>query len=285
MARDRGGRGALAPRLAWAVPAAFLCLLVPARAGAAVGLGNGAAGAAMAVALFAMPLLYTIPRGRAVWDRHLALLLTTQAVLTYLPFILFGQSWAVDLSGLLGGLMLLTLPPRVGWVLFLAVVAAEGVLRIGVLGVYPEGGAQFVSAVFVVPIDTALPLFGLVRLSDLVTELRAAQTELVGLAVTRERLRAVARLRAAIGGRLEAVAHQARAAVAVLSDSPDQARACLTRAAGIARHAVEQVRRNVAEDERDSSRPFRGVRAARWHRGWRCWSWSWIWPCTPGTTW
>ena len=256
MARDRGGRGALAPRLAWAVPAAFLCLLVPARAGAAVGLGNGAAGAAMAVALFALPLLYTIPRGRAVWDRHLALLLTTQAVLTYLPFILFGQSWAVGLSGLLGGLMLLTLPPRVGWVLFLAVVAAEGVLRIGVLGVYPEGGAQFVSAVFVVPIDTALPLFGLVRLSDLVTELRAAQTELVGLAVTRERLRAVARLRAAIGGRLEAVAHQARAAVAVLSDSPDQARACLTRAAGIARHAVEQVRRNVAEDERDSNRPL-----------------------------
>lgn len=232
------------------LPLAFLCLLVPARAGAAVALGNGATGAAMTVALFALPLLYTVPRGRVIWDGHPRSLLAAQAVLTFLPFALFGRTWAVGLSGLLGGLLLLTLRPRVGWALFAAVVAAEAVLRLGVFGAYPQGGAQFVSAVFVVPIDTALPLFGLVRLADLVRELRAARTERARLAVAQERSRAVARLRAAVGGRLETVAEQARDAMAVLSRSPEQARASLAEAARVARQAAEEVR-HTARDRPD----------------------------------
>ena len=48
----------------------FLCLLLPARTGIALSYGNGAAGAAVAVALFALPLLYAVLRGRVVWDRH-----------------------------------------------------------------------------------------------------------------------------------------------------------------------------------------------------------------------
>jgi two-component system sensor histidine kinase DesK len=259
---DGGGRVPLAPRPAWVFPAAFLGLLLPARASTAIALGTGAAGVAMTAVLFALPVLYTIPRGRALWDRYPRWLLSTQAVLTYLPFLMFGQKWAVGLSGLLGGLLLLTLSARVSWILLAVIVAVEGVLRLGVLGVYPEGGAQFISFVFVVPIDMALPLFGLVRLSDLVADLRAARTELAGVAVTQERLWATERLHAAIGGRLEVVSARATAARAVLADGADQARAHLTKAAGIARQAVEQVRETVTAHPDDRREPPPGHTAS-----------------------
>ncbi len=245
------GRVPVAPRLVWVFPAAFLCLMLPARIGVAFGLGTGVAGAVMAAVLFALPLLYTVPWGRVIWARYTWWLLAVQVVLTYLPFVMFGQKWAVGLSGLLGGLLLLTLPARVSWPLFAAVVAIEGVLRIGVLGVYPTGGMQFTSHVFVVPIDMALPLYGLVRLSDLVVDLRAARTGLMVLAVTQERLRATVRLREAIGDRMESVVARGAAALTAVSAAADQARAHLAEAAGLARQAAEQVRQVVAEDRRD----------------------------------
>jgi hypothetical protein len=49
---------------------AFLLLLVPARTGIALFYDNGVAGATMAGALFVLPVLYTLPRCRAWWDRH-----------------------------------------------------------------------------------------------------------------------------------------------------------------------------------------------------------------------
>jgi two-component system, NarL family, sensor histidine kinase DesK len=234
----------------WAFPAIFLCLILPGRAGVAVDIGLGAAGVATTVVLFALPLLYTLPRGRVWWDRHRGWLLATQAVLTYTPFLVFGQKWAVGLAGLLGGLLLLTLPTRVSWPLFAGILAVEGVLRIGVLGIYPGAEAYFYTWVFVVPVDLALPLFGLVRLADLVTESRAARTELARLAVAQERLRAAGRLRAAVGDRLDVVTERAGAALAMLPDAPDRARALLREAAGIARQAVNDVRATV-DDQRD----------------------------------
>lgn len=256
---DAGRRLLLTPPHAWWIPMAFLCLLVPARTGVAVDAGTGAAGAGMAIALFALPLLYTVPRGRAVWNRRPRALLTVQAVLTYLPFVMFGQRWIVGLSGLLAGLLLLTVRAPLSWLWFVAVVALEGVLRIGVFGVYPAAEAQFYSWVFVVPIDMALPLFGLVRLADLVADLRTARTELARLAVTRERLATAARLGAAVGGRLEAVVALSTAALNALATSHDRARAELTAAAGLARQAVEQVRQAIAEDGLDPGGPARGT--------------------------
>ncbi|WP_327002473.1 histidine kinase [Dactylosporangium sp. NBC_01737] len=248
-------RAAGASALAWAFPTVFLCLLLPARIGVAVGLGTGLAGAFMAAALFGLPLLYTIPRGRRLWDAYTWPLLTAQAVLTYVPFLVFGGQWAVGLSGLLGGLLLLTVAPRVSWLLLATIVAVEAVLRLAVFGVYPEGGAQFVSWVFVVPIDMALPLFGLVRLSSLVAELRLARTELADAAVTEERLRTAARLRATVGDRLEAVTAHAGAALAALGPDPDRARAHLAEAARVARQATEQVRQTVVADPAGRTEP------------------------------
>jgi two-component system sensor histidine kinase DesK len=251
-----GSPASLTPGLAWAIPAVFLCLLLPARAAVAVDYGNGAVGAGTAVVLFALPLLYTLPRGRVLWDRYRWSLLAVQAVLTYLPFLMFGQTWVVGLSGLLGGLVLLMIRAPLSWLAFVGIIAVEGVLRIGVLGVYPTSGLASYSWVFVVPVDMALPLFGLVRLSDMVADLHAARTELAGLAVTQERVQSAARLHTAIGDRLEAVAALSRDARGSLPDNPSRARGRLAEAAGIARQAAEQVRQTI---EDDPGRPWRSA--------------------------
>ncbi|GIJ56749.1 sensor histidine kinase [Virgisporangium aurantiacum] len=252
---DVGTRPELTPDRAWAIPTAFLCLLLPARAGVAVGYGNGATGVCATVALFALPLMYTVPRGRVIWERHPWWLLSAQAVLTYAPFAVWGRTWVVGLSGLLAGLVLLTVRTPLSWWLFVTIVAVEGVLRIGVFDLYPASELQYYSWVFVVPIDMALPLFGLVRLSDLVSDLHATRSELAGAVVTQERLRTSARLRAAVGDRLEIVTAHSRATIAALSHSPDRVHPHLVMAAGVARQAAEQVRLTVDEEQRAPDRP------------------------------
>jgi two-component system, NarL family, sensor histidine kinase DesK len=239
---------AVAPRGAWTYAAAFLCLVLPARLASAA-LPGGLTGMALAAALFVLPLLYTIPSGRRVWARHRNGLLAGQAVLTFLPFAVLGSAWAALFSGLLGGLLLLTVRAPVSWMLFGAAVALEQILRI-VLPI-PAQSLPVTAWTLIVSVNTAVTLFGLVRLADLVTYLRATRMELAALAVSRQRLRSAERLRAAIGDRLEAIAVRARTAQAAMATGPAEARAQLIEAAGIARQALEQVRMTVAGDDRD----------------------------------
>ncbi|NUS04744.1 MAG: hypothetical protein HOV97_19550, partial [Nonomuraea sp.] len=222
-------RNDLAPRFAWTFAVAFLCLVLPARSAVAV-YGAGPVGVGVAVALFVLPLLYAVPRGRVVWARHRNGLLVAQTVLTFLPFVVFGQDWIVGLSGLLGGLLLLTVRAPASWILFAAVLVAEGVLRVGVLPLPRDSWSLTVWA-FSSPLNMALASFGLVRMADLVTDLHATRTELAALAVARQRLRSASRLREAISDRLETVTAHATAASALLARGPGQARARLAEAA------------------------------------------------------
>ncbi|HEX4811723.1 MAG TPA: histidine kinase, partial [Nonomuraea sp.] len=235
-----GRQGDPAPRLAWMFAAAFLCLVLPARAAIAV-YGAGPAGLVAVLALFVLPLSYTVPPGRAMWARWRVPLLVVQAVLTYAPFLVFGQEWVVGLSGLLGGLLLLTVRGPASWVLFCAVLLLEGVLRVG-------DSLSLAAWAVTAPVNLALALFGLVRLADLVTDLHATRAELVTTAVASQRLRAAGLLRAAIGDRLEAVTAHAEAALPMLGRSPGQARDRLVEAAAVARQALEQVRVAVTRD-------------------------------------
>ncbi len=239
---------AVEPRGAGPYAAAFLCLVLPARLASAA-LPGGPAGAALAAALFVLPLLYTVPRGRAVWARHRNWLLAGQTVLTFLPFAVLGPDWAALFSGLLGGLLLLTVPAPASWILFGAAVAVEQMLRI--LLPTPGQSLPVTAWTLVVSVNTAVTVFGLVRLADLVTDLRATRTELAALAVTRQRLRSADRLREAIGDRLEAIAVRARTALPMVATRTAEARAQLTEAAGVARQAMEQVRVTVAADDRE----------------------------------
>ncbi|MGI5128035.1 sensor histidine kinase [Pseudonocardia sp. CA-107938] len=234
-------------RRVWTFAVAFLCAELLAVCGVAA-FWAGPLAAVAAAAAFVLPLLYAVPRTRPLWLRHRILLLVVQALLTYGPFAVFGHGWVAGLPGLLGGLALLAVTAPWSWVLLGLALVVDGALRIAVVGLPETAGYATTTLIFVVPLYGAVALFGLVRLAGLVNDLRAARARLAALTVTRERMRAAQRLRAAIGDRLETVTTHAQAASTALSTDPDEARRQLADAAAEARQALGQVRAMVSED-------------------------------------
>ncbi len=238
---------------ATALVAVVLCLLAVSDAGD--GATNGGPGEVpMAVAMVILPLLYVIPETRPWWLRHRYLLLAAQAVLTLVPFALFGQNWVSGPSGWLAGLVLLTIPSPASWLVSAASAAGDLALRAGTgqLSSYtePVSAGWFVIS-FVVH---ALILFGLARLADLIAAVHAARDELAEAAVTAERIRAADNLRAAIGDRLTAAAGLAAAALKAIARSQEQARGHLADTAAAARQALDEVR-EVTVSYRDAAKP------------------------------
>ena len=94
---------------------AVLCLLLAARLSAVVTAGE-LGQVPFTVALFVLPqLLYTFRGTRPLLDRYRWPVLAVQAVLTWVPFALFGAGWQDGIGGLLAGLVLLMVPGRVWW--------------------------------------------------------------------------------------------------------------------------------------------------------------------------
>jgi two-component system, NarL family, sensor histidine kinase DesK len=243
----------LASRFPEVVLVAVLGLLLVAKMSDAVG-HRGSGYLLFVVAAFVLPLLYATPAGRALWGRHRLWLLAVQAVLTYLPFAVFGDGWAGGMSGLLGGLLLLTLAAPASWLLFGAVMVVEAVLWVGVVGPSFPPTAYFTVWALAALLDNALALFGLGRLADVVRELRAAHRELADLVAARERLRAATALQSAVGDRLAAVATSGELALRAMSRSRAQAREQLTRAGTVARQALADARA-LATDQPGAARP------------------------------
>lgn len=237
-------------RHVWVFATAFLCAALPAVCGIAA-YWAGPLAVVPAAATFVLPLLYAVPRLRPLWARHRNGLLAVQALLTYLPFVVFGSEWVAGLPGLLGGMLLLTVASPLSWLLFGAALAIEGLLRIAVVGLPNIQGFAASTLIFVVPLYAAVALFGLVRLAGLIGDLRAARSRLAALTVARERLRAARRLREAIGDRLLTVTTHAQAASVALAGEPDGARRRLADAAAEARQALDQVRTMVSDDRRE----------------------------------
>ncbi len=258
----RAADGAAVPgdpavRRATTLVAVVLCLLAVAEAG--YGASNGGAGEAlMVVAMVVLPLLYVLPPTRPLWLRHRYPLLAVQAALTCLPFALFGQGWIPGPSGWLAGLVLLTVPWPVSWLVSAALAAADLAVRVAVVGL-PLAGTPAAAwllgvwAVIAFVLD-ALILFGLARLADLIAAVHAARDEFAEAAVTAERLRAADSLRAAVGGHLAAAAVWATAALRAITKSQEQAREDLAETAAAARQALDEVR-EVAASYRDVARP------------------------------
>src|ERR1700733_15785206 len=123
----RAGGGADAPgesavRRATALVTVVMCLVVVSEAG--YGAANGGLGEVpMVAALAVLPLLYVLPATRPLWLRHRYPLLAVQAVLTCLPFALFGQRAVPGAPGWLAGLVLLTVPWPVSWLVAGALAA------------------------------------------------------------------------------------------------------------------------------------------------------------------
>jgi hypothetical protein len=77
---------------------AVVCLLMAGRVSAVVTFGAGSQ-VPFTVALFVLPLLYAVPGSRRLLDRYRWLVLAVQAVLTWVPFVVFGARWQVGIGG------------------------------------------------------------------------------------------------------------------------------------------------------------------------------------------
>ena len=196
------------------------------------------------VVLYVLPVWYATGHGRHLWARYAGLLLAVQAVLTYLPFALFGDTWVGGVSGLLGALVLLLLPARVRWPAFGGLVVLELALWLAVgLPYEPDRRAAFwVLNAFV---NVSLSGFALNRLADLLDTLAATRQRLVTEAVTRQRLAAAAHLQERIVERLADQSEQAGAAVRTAD--PAQVRSGLVATGRLARAAAADARRLLLE--------------------------------------
>ena len=209
--------------------------------------GAGSGQVAFVAASFVVPLLYAVPWTRRRLARRRWLALAGQGVLTYVPFAVFGGHWEAGASGLLAGLVLLTLPGRLSWPLAGALLAVDLALRAGLDGLpwTPAwSGALWVVIVFA---DDGLTFFGLVRLADLVAQAHAARGRLAGLAAARERAAAAEDLQAMIGECLAGIAALTAAARQALPRYPATARARIEAAGVTARDAIERVRAMTAD--------------------------------------
>jgi two-component system sensor histidine kinase DesK len=206
------------------------------------------------VALFALPAWFASGLAREVWTRWRWWLLGTQAVLTYVPFAVFGNGWVGGLSGLLGGLVLLTVPSPRSWFLFGFLLVLEEALWLGVVGLpyTPElhAGVWLLIAFS----DNALALFGLTWLAELVRQVHSTRDELAVAAITRQRLAVAERLRKMIGERIQTVTERTKAAQQALPRDQEEGRAQIVAAGVTAREMLAEARA-IAADQHDQIGP------------------------------
>jgi two-component system sensor histidine kinase DesK len=203
------------------------------------------------LAVYVLPFWYASGRARRPWEEHRWALLVVQAVLTYVPFAVFGHHWVGGVSGLLAGLALLLLPLRVALVGYLCLVGLELALW-SMAGLPYEPATNAATWLVVAFANQSLVLFGLTRLADLVDALDADRDALAGIEVSRQRLAATARLRDTVQARLHRVASDIDAALA--TDRPDEARTLVRAAGRAAREAAADARR-LALDPPDAVLP------------------------------
>ena len=252
-ARERrpapGGR-ASGQGVGWAswLAIAVLCLILSARLASVLAAGAGGQ-VPFTVALFVLPLLYAAPRTRMVLSRHRWLVLAVQAVLTWVPFAVFGVAWQVGIGGWLAGLVLLVVPGWVSWLLAGGLLAAEVLVRAVVTGLPVSPAWIAVVTVAGYYLNDGLEFFGLVRLAQIVGETAGARERAAGLAVAGERLAAARSLQAAVGERLASIAAQATAAQHLLGRDAARARMQITAVGIAARAAVAQARQVAARHD------------------------------------
>lgn len=140
-----------------------------------------------------------------------------QAVLTYLPFVLFGHNWMAGNSGFLLGAVLLTAGPVAGLPLAVGVAAGEVVLSYTVLHMTQ---ASYIAYSVTAPVDNGVQFWSLVTLAQVAADLRTERTELARLAEAEERSRAERTLRDVFGRLLVSVEdHVTRALQSLASQS------------------------------------------------------------------
>ncbi|MFG3286670.1 sensor histidine kinase [Streptomyces sp. NPDC048111] len=162
--------------------------------------------------------------------------LGAQALLQFVPFLVFGRQWA-GLPGFLAGSALLALPAVAAWPVLALVTVASGAAQyavgVSVQDVIYESAYTPICAVVV---------YGLTRMAQLATELHRSRAEIARLAVTTERLRFARDLHDLLGFSLSAITLKCELVRRLAPTRPVQARHELTEVLGIVREALADVR-------------------------------------------
>ncbi|WP_079169308.1 MULTISPECIES: sensor histidine kinase [unclassified Streptomyces] len=192
------------------------------------------------LAVLALQLLHSVPGGAQVPLPRRCLTLAGQAALTCLPFLLFHTYWAT-MAGYLAASLLLLLPAPVGWPLYGAV--GLGPLVLPVLdGRPPAEGLDSARTLLL----TGFVLYGLTRLTELVTRLHATRGELARQAVTGERLRFARDLHDLLGHSLSAITLKSELAHRLIPVHPARALQEVGEVLSIAEQSLADVRKVVS---------------------------------------
>ena len=167
--------------------------------------------------------------------RRLAILLA-QGILTYLPVAVFGNLWG-DMAGFFAGSALLLLSGWAAWAVFAAAVIS--VLVLSALSAVDAYGVAYLTISTLIP---GLVVFGLARLSLLISYVHARRGELAQLAVVSERMRFARDLHDLLGYSLSAITLKAELTKRLVGSNPARARDELAEVLDIARQALADVR-------------------------------------------
>ncbi|ANP56222.1 two-component sensor histidine kinase [Streptomyces griseochromogenes] len=129
---------------------------------------------------------------RSVRGRHMVAL-AVMALCTYLPLLAFGRAW-MGAAGFLAGPLPLAFGRRVGWPLVGCVTAS-----VALIGTWLRLPVATTVNYTLSAVVTGLVVYGLLRLAQIVNELREAQRRLARAAVVEERLRAARDLHDLLG--------------------------------------------------------------------------------------
>ncbi|MFI6864503.1 sensor histidine kinase [Streptomyces sp. NPDC050421] len=240
----------LAPRVATGITAVVLCgffgiastYILAARPGPTM-----VAGAfALLLATLSVQLLHSFARPLVASLRPKRVTLVAQTALTYAPFSFLGKAW-LGMPGFLAASTLLLLPAALAWPAFALEVVATDLIELKMGTTLPD-----VAYTTVATILTALVVYGLSRLSELVAEVHRSRAELARLAIAQERLRFARDLHDLLGYSLSAITLKCELTYRLVPKQPERAQEELTEILQTARQALTDVRA-VTRGYRDMS--------------------------------
>ncbi|MET7664573.1 sensor histidine kinase [Streptomyces sp. NPDC055059] len=191
---------------------------------------------ALVLALFGTQLAVSSPQARRWPTRRKVLVLLLQAALTFGPLALFSINWG-SMEGPLAASLLLTLPARFAWPSYGLLI-----VFIPVYNVLAGAPVDLVLYFTIASTLTGLVIYGLTRLTDLVTEVHENREELARMAVAQERLRFARDLHDLLGYSLSAITLKGELIQRLINTRPDKARQETLAVLQVARQALADVR-------------------------------------------
>ncbi|MFJ8253338.1 sensor histidine kinase [Streptomyces sp. NPDC094466] len=191
---------------------------------------------ACVLAVFTVQMLVSAPRAQIWTPRRKTAALLAQTLLTYLPLLWFGLNWG-SMEGPLGASFLVLLPSRYGWSLFGVVLVVTPLHALAAGATLDAASYYTISALL-----SGLVIYGLARLTELVSELHATRDELARMAVGQERLRFARDLHDLLGYSLSAIVLKGTLAHRIGLTQPERAREETREIVDVARQALSDVR-------------------------------------------